>query len=70
MRLSFNSLLATAALTTFTAPAFAQLSPGPDPLTGTVTTAQTLTNGTGTIASGGNLSVSGSTVALTINRRP
>ena len=67
MRLTLNSLLATAALTTFTAPALAQLSPGPDPLTGTVTAAQTLTNGTGTIASGGNLSVSGSTVALTIN---
>lgn len=67
MRVSFNSFVAAAALATLAAPAFAQLSPGPNPLTGTVTTAQTLTNASGTIASGGNLSVSGGTVALSIN---
>ena len=67
MRLTLNSLLATAALTAFTAPAFAQLSPGPDPLNGPVTTGRTLTTGTGTINSGGSITVSGSTVGVTIN---
>lgn len=61
MRLSFNSLLAAAAVTTFTAPAFAQLSPGPNPVTGPVTTAQTLTGGTGTVSSGGSIITSGGT---------
>jgi autotransporter-associated beta strand protein len=61
MRLSFNSLLAAAAVTTFTAPAFAQLSPGPNPVTGPVTTAQTLSSGTGTVSSGGSIITSGGT---------
>ena len=61
MRLSFNSLLAAAAVTTFTAPAFAQLSPGPNPVTGPVTTAQTLSTGTGTVSSGGSIITSGGT---------
>src|SRR5690242_10886177 len=65
MRLSFNSLLAISALTTLSAPAFAQLSPGPDPINGTVG-AQTLTSGTGTVSSTGIISTSGSTVAVTM----
>ncbi len=61
MRLSFNSLLAAAVVTTFTAPAFAQLSPGPNPVTGPVTTAQTLSSGVGTVNSGGSIITSGGT---------
>ena len=66
MRLSFNSLLAAVALTTLTAPAFAQLSPGPDPLNTPVTTAQTLASGTGTVNSGGSIIVGGSATAVTL----
>jgi autotransporter-associated beta strand protein len=61
MRLSLNSLWAAAAVTTFTAPAFAQLSPGPNPVTGPVTTAQTLSTGTGTVNSVGSIITSGGT---------
>lgn len=61
MRLSFNSLLAAVAVTTFTAPAFAQLSPGPNPVTGTVTTAQTLAGGAGVVDSSGSITTSGGT---------
>ena len=61
MRLSFNSLLAITALTTVSAPAFAQFAT--DPITGTVG-AQTLSSGTGTVSSSGIISTSGSTVAV------
>ncbi len=46
--------------------ASAAFNPGPNPIDGTVTVAQTLSSGTGTIASTGTLQVSGSSVAITI----
>lgn len=47
-------------------PLRAQFTPGPNPITGTVTAAQTIASGTGTIASGGILQVGGSAVAITV----
>ncbi len=48
----------------FATPTFAQFSPGPNPITGTVG-AQTLSSGTGTINAGGGISIpSGGTVPL------
>src|SRR5262249_45750352 len=44
---------------------FAQFSPGPNPITGT-TGAQTLSAGTGTINSGGAISITTNGVALTM----
>jgi len=43
---------------------FGQFTPGPNPITGTVTAAQTISSGTGTVASNGTLQVSGSSVAI------
>jgi hypothetical protein len=40
--------------------------PGPNPIAGTVTTAQTLPGGAGVVSSTGNLQVSGSSVAITV----
>ena len=40
--------------------------PGPNPIDGIVTAAQTLASGTGTVSSTGNLAVSGSSVAITV----
>jgi hypothetical protein len=44
----------------------AQFVPGPNPIAGTVTTAQTLPSGAGVASSTGNLQVSGSSVAITV----
>jgi hypothetical protein len=44
----------------------AQFVPGPNPIAGTVTAAQTLPSGAGVISSTGNLQVSGSSVAITV----
>src|SRR6266498_3305366 len=44
----------------------AQFVPGPNPITGTVTAAQTLLSGAGVISSTSNLEVSGSSVAITV----
>jgi autotransporter-associated beta strand protein len=44
--------------------AFAQFNPGPNPITGTVTTKQTISSGTGTV--NGTLSVTGNNVAITV----
>lgn len=62
MRIAFNASLAIATFT-LAAPAFAQFSPGPNPITGTVG-AQSLSSGTGTIDSGGKISITGNGVAL------
>jgi hypothetical protein len=43
-----------------------QFVPGPNPITGTVTAAQTLHSGSGVVSSTGNLQVSGSSVAITV----
>jgi autotransporter-associated beta strand protein len=65
MRKTLPTLSALVALAVAT-PAFAQFSPGPSPVTGTVG-AQTLSGGTGTVNGGGAISIaSGSTVALTM----
>jgi len=48
------------------APAMAQFSPGPNPITGTVG-AQTLTGGTGTVDPTGNINPSGNTVGVTMS---
>ncbi|MGH8092565.1 MAG: beta strand repeat-containing protein [Chthoniobacterales bacterium] len=45
----------------------AQFNPGPNPITGTVTAAQTIGSGTGTVAAAGTLQVSGSSVAITVS---
>ncbi|HEY2712781.1 MAG TPA: autotransporter-associated beta strand repeat-containing protein [Chthoniobacterales bacterium] len=45
---------------------WAQFVPGPNPIDGTVTAAQTISTGTGTVASTGDLEISGSTVAITV----
>ncbi len=45
---------------------WAQFVPGPNPIDGTVTAAQTISTGTGTVASTGDLEVSGSAVAITV----
>jgi len=66
MRISFNSLVAAAVLTALATPAFAQLSPGPDPINGPVIAAQTLASGTGTVNSGGSITVGASQTAVTI----
>ena len=59
-------LLATFSLVTLTLLAAptgrAQFVPGPNPIAGTVTAAQTLPGGAGLVSSTGNLQVSGSTV--------
>lgn len=60
-----TSAAAAAAAFAFAAPAFAQFSPGPNPITGT-TGAQTLSGGTGTINSGGKISITTNGVALTM----
>ena len=44
----------------------AQFVPGPNPIDGTVTTAQTLPSGAGVVSSTGDLEVSGSSVAITV----
>ena len=44
----------------------AQFVPGPNPITGTVTAAQTLPGGAGVVNANGNLQVSGSSVAITV----
>ena len=44
----------------------AQFVPGPNPIAGTVTAAQTLASGAGVVSSTGNLQVSGSSVAITV----
>jgi len=44
----------------------AQFVPGPNPIAGAVTTAQTLPSGAGVVTSTGDLEVSGSTVAITV----
>jgi hypothetical protein len=44
----------------------AQFVPGPNPIAGTVTAAQTLPHGAGVVSSTGNLQVSGSSVAITV----
>jgi len=44
----------------------AQFVPGPNPIAGTVTAAQTLSSGAGVISSNGDLEVSGSSVAITV----
>ena len=44
----------------------AQFVPGPNPIAGNVTTAQTLPSGAGVVTSTGNLQVSGSSVAITV----
>jgi hypothetical protein len=43
-----------------------QFVPGPNPISGTVTTAQTISSGAGIIDSTGNLQVGGSTIAITV----
>lgn len=54
---------ATAASVMPALPAFAQFSPGPNPVTGTVG-GQSLTSSTGTVNAGGAISTSGGTLAL------
>jgi autotransporter-associated beta strand protein len=44
----------------------AQFVPGPNPIAGTVTAAQTLPGGAGVVSSTGNLEVSGNSVAITV----
>jgi autotransporter-associated beta strand protein len=44
----------------------AQFVPGPNPIAGTVTAAQSLPSGAGVVSSTGNLQVSGSSVAITV----
>ena len=44
----------------------AQFVPGPNPIAGTVTAAQTLPSGAGVVSSTGNLEVSGSSNAITV----
>src|SRR6476646_9280183 len=44
----------------------AQLAPGPDPITGANSTAQTLASGTGTVSATGSLSTSGAAIAITV----
>jgi len=44
----------------------AQFVTGPNPIAGTVTTAQTLPSGAGVVSPTGNLQVSGSSVAITV----
>jgi hypothetical protein len=55
MRLPIRAI-AIASLTV-TAPAFAQFSPGPNPITSTVTGTQTLSGGTGTVDAGGEIRI-------------
>lgn len=50
----------------FSLEARADFSPGPNPITGT-TGAQTLSSGTGTVATGGKISTSGGTVGVTMS---
>ncbi len=67
--MKFSTAIGTLALSTFLAAhsALAQFNPGPNPIpSGTTTGAQTLSSGTGTINSGGAISTSGSTVALSM----
>ena len=59
--------LAIVGIFLFSVSVFAQFNPGPNPIpNGTTTGAQSLSSGTGTIDSGGAISTSGSTVALTM----
>lgn len=51
--------LLTLSLISISRLAHAQFNPGPDPITGTVNTAQTLSSGTGSVSATGKLSVSG-----------
>lgn len=64
MRIALNVSLAIATFI-LAAPALAQFSPGPNPITGTVG-AQSLSSGTGTIDSGGRISITTNGVALTM----
>ena len=63
-------LLATFSLVTLALlaapPGRAQFVPGPNPIAGTVTAAQTLPSGAGVVSSMGDLEVSGSSVAITV----
>ncbi len=60
-------LLALAA-SLFAAPSLqAQFSPGPNPINGPVSAAQTLSSGTGTVAATGSLTVSGSNNSVTLS---
>lgn len=64
MRTPVIRLLVVASLTV-AGPAFAQFTPGPNPITGTVTGTQTLSGGTGTVDSGGEIRIaSGGSVAV------
>jgi hypothetical protein len=64
MRVHIHRVAIVAALVS-SSPAFAQFSPGPNPITGT-TGAQTLSGGTGTINSGGAVSITTNGVAVTM----
>jgi hypothetical protein len=65
MRLSVNRLAAAVVVVLASPAAFAQFSPGPNPITG-ATGAQTLSSGTGTVSAGGVVTTSGGTVAVTM----
>ncbi len=60
-------LTAAAALAGAVPAARAQFSPGPNPITGTVTAAQTLSANTGTVSATGSLQVGGTAVAITLS---
>ncbi len=62
-----SAALALASLFLSASLAIAQFAPGPNPITGTVNTAQTLSAGTGTVNLGATLSVSGGTIAVTMS---
>src|SRR6478672_8145542 len=62
-----SSALAIASLFLTANFAIAQFVPGPNPITGTVNTAQTLSASMGTVSAGATLSVSGGTVAVTMS---
>src|SRR6185295_6097574 len=66
MRISISRITIAVAALTLTSPVFAQFSPGPNPIVGTVGT-QSILSGTGTISSGGVISVSGSGNAITLS---
>src|SRR5262249_42681207 len=51
---------------TLAAPAFAQFSPGPNPITATETAPRTLSSGTGTINAGGGIVTSGTDLPLSM----
>ncbi len=55
-----------AILVLFATTAVAQFVPGPNPINATVTTAQSISAGTGSVTASGNLSITGATVAVTV----